>query len=106
MEIMALKKQLLKLDEEINGHPAKREVGESSAPSYNSYLSAATYGTSNSTYGPTPSHRRSLEIAQGKFKVLRAQLEDLRQNQIPKLEQKVIAAGAPWIEGQALPEGE
>jgi hypothetical protein len=100
---LAIKKQLLELDVEVNGHPARREVGEKSVATFNSYLSAATFGTYNSTYGPTPSHRRSLEIAKSKFSLIREKLEELRQHQIPALEKKLIEAGAPWFEGQPIP---
>ncbi len=37
--------------------------------------------------------------------VIKTELEDIRQNQIPALEKQLTEAGAPWIEGQDLPDG-
>ncbi len=59
-------------------------------------------GVGQSTYGPTPSHRASLEIATTEMAELRAELEH-RQAELSELVRQLIAAGAPWIEGEPLP---
>lgn len=56
-----------------------------------------------STYGPTPAHKRSLEIAEADWKQLGSQLRTFLLQTLPALEAEVIAAGAPWAPGQALP---
>jgi hypothetical protein len=103
-QLLNVRAQLLDLDRQLNGSRAKREVGEEDMPNVNSRLSTAIYGTSNSTYGPTPTHRRSLEIAKSQFADIREKLEHIRLNRIPELEKALQEAGAPWIEGQPIPE--
>jgi len=62
----------------------------------------AQTGTINSTYGPTPTHKRSLEIAKSQFQNIKNQLVDIVENKIPLIEKELMELGAPWIEGQAL----
>ena len=101
-----IKQELLILDERLNGNRSKQEIGERSPPSIRQRLNVASYGTTNSTYGPTPTHKRSMEIAKEEYKEVKSLLENIRQEQIPALEKQLTYAGAPWIEGQPLPEGE
>ena len=61
-------------------------------------------GVQNSTYGPTPTHIRSLDIAKSEFKEIKAELANITDNQIPVLEKRLIDAGTPWMEGQEIPE--
>ena len=69
-------------------------------------LFVASMGTSRSSYGPTPTHRRSLEIAETEFAGIRQQLNGLVEQRIPALEDKLLTAGAPWIPGNPVPEAE
>jgi len=101
-----IKQELLILDQRLNGNHSKQEIGERSPPSIKQRLYVASYGTTNSTYGPTPTHKRSMEIAKEEYKEVKSLLENIRQEQIPALEKQLTYAGAPWIEGQPLPEGE
>ncbi len=68
-----------------------------------SRLSAASMGVQNSTYGPTPTHVKSLEIAKTEFASIKTELENVVNIQIPNVEKQLINAGAPWIEGQEIP---
>ncbi len=99
-----LKQQLYALEEQMYGNPSKREIGEKTRPTVGDRLGAASTATSNSTYGPTPMARRSLELAKKQFAGMRTELNDITENQIPALEKELMAAGAPWIEGQPVPE--
>jgi len=103
-KLWSLKQELYQLDEELNGNRSKQYVGELRDPTVGQRFSYAVSGTSNSTYGPTPAHRRSLEIAEVEFVLIKTKLEDIRNNQIPAIEKQLIDAGAPWIEGQPIPE--
>ncbi len=103
--VHALKQQLYDLDEQMYGNRSKREVGEKTKPSVGDRLGTATTGTSNSTYGPTPMHRQSLDLAKTQFADVKIRLVDIVNNKIPALEKDLAKAGAPWIEGQPLPEG-
>lgn len=102
-KIHHVKMELARMDIEFFGSKAKNEVGEKNNPTIYSRISAAQMGTMNSTYGPTPTHKRSLEIAQKEFIELKAHLVEIMDNKIPAIEKELIELGAPWIKGQPLP---
>jgi hypothetical protein len=101
-----IKQELLKLDEQFHGNRSKRQVGEKRDPTFNDRLNFAYSGTRYSTYGPTPSHERSLEIAKKEFLEFKAKLEEVLNRQLPQLEKDLQQAGAPWLEGQEIPDVE
>jgi hypothetical protein len=56
----------------------------------------------SSTYGPTPTHRRTLEIANAQLEQIKSALEEL-QAESAALGEDLVRAGAPWVEGMRLP---
>ena len=46
------------------------------------------------------------EIAKEEYAIVKSQLEEIRKVKIPALEKLLTEAGAPWIEGQDLPDVE
>ncbi len=48
--------------------------------------------------------KRSLEIAAAEFQELKKNLENIVDMQLPKIEDALKAAGAPWFDGQPIPE--
>lgn len=102
-QLYQLKQSLLDLEEKMYGNPAKEEIGESNPPTIQSRLSVASRGM-RSTYGLTPTHVKSMEIAREQLKEIKSELEMIHTQAIPKMESALKAAGAPWIEGQALPK--
>ncbi len=103
-QLHELRVTLLDLDEQVNGNRAKREIGEKNPPTVGSRLRFAMSGTRNSTYGPTPNIEKSLDIAYSEFEKLKAQLENILERRLPAMEKALMETGAPWIEGQPLPE--
>ena len=51
----------------MNGNKSKDEIGEKSNPTILYRLFVAIECLDMSTYGPTPTHRKSLEIAKNMF---------------------------------------
>jgi hypothetical protein len=103
-DILTLRTRLLELQNQTTGSPAKSEVSENEDfPLLMKYLSTANMGTMYSTYGPTPTHKKSLENARTLYNRARTELEDIRKNVLPSLEKKLRDIGAPWLEGQELP---
>ncbi len=98
-----LKMELAQLKLKFFGSKAKKEVGERVNPTIYSRISAARMGTSNSTYGPTTTHKKSLEIAQKEFEALKAKISEIVKQKIPAVETELKELGAPWIPGQELP---
>lgn len=103
-QIHQLEQQLFAIEEQLNGNQSKGQVGEKTAPTVGSRLGVAAIGTSFSTYGPTPTHRRSLEIAEQEFAGISDQLKTISEQRIPALERQLKALGAPWTPGSPLPE--
>ena len=97
-----LRGSLLELDGQLNGHRSKGEPGEKVPPTIGDRLSSVSRGVGLSTYGPTASHRKSLEIATTEMTTLREKLEH-NDRAFSELARELIAAGAPWLEGEPLP---
>ena len=98
-----LQQKLYEMEEEMSGNQSKEEIGERNPPSFRSRMFMGYRGLST-TYGPTPMHKESLEIAMRQMKSMKAKVEKISEQEIPRLEKALQAAGAPWIEGQALPK--
>jgi hypothetical protein len=101
--IYLIKRKLFALDLELNGNKSRREVGEKIDPTIRHWLRVAMGGLSG-TYGPTPMQRQNLQYAQSEFALFKPKLEVIRSEKIPALEKVLMEAGAPWIEGQPIPE--
>lgn len=99
----AVRQQWADLATAIGGNPSKAIVNEPAPPTLFDRYFHAYFGVVYSTYGPTPAHKRSLEIAEADWKQLGSQLRTFQLQTLPALEAEVIAAGAPWAPGQALP---
>lgn len=103
-EIYQLEQEVYAIEEQLGGNQSKNQIGENGPHTIGSRISAATIGTTLSTYGPTPTHRRSLEIAEQEFATIRQRINTLNEERIPALEQQLRDAGAPWTPGSPLPE--
>ncbi len=99
------KQDLLELDSGLNGLRSKGEPGEKTRPTVANRLSAVERGVGNSTYGPTATHQQQLQIAHSQLTGYRTSLEELL-DRLSGLSRDLIDAGAPWIEGDALPWGD
>ena len=62
-------------------------------------------GVRLSTYGPTPTHLRSFELAQQGLADVREGLTTLVEQDLPGLEERLEAAGVPWTPGRGVPGG-
>ena len=101
-ELYTLKRQLIAFEEQVYGDPAKRELSEYDYPTVRQRLGVASGGFYNLTYGPTATQVMCLEIAKEQFEALTTGLEVLVNDTIPAFEQKLIDAGAPWMNGMPL----
>ena len=99
-----LKQRMLRIELQISGNSAKDKVGEKNNPTLFSRAGFAGRGMNRSTYGPTASQKRNLEIAVEMFQKLKAELEQVVNIEIPKFEEELKKVDAPWIEGQPIPD--
>ncbi len=103
-ELEALKLRLYEVDQALAGNRSIREMGEVHPPTIAGRLRNAAMTDGLSDYGPTATHRRSLEIAASEFAELEPRLRRVLETDMPALEAKLEAAGAPWTPGRPLPE--
>jgi len=101
-EIFEVRNKINKYDLMLNGNPIKNEIGERNDPTISNRLRVATRALST-TYGPTEMHRESLNIARLDLNEITPLVRELDEDIMPTLERKLQAAGAPYIEGQAIP---
>ena len=97
-----LRTKLQDLEDELFGNRAKRQVGEKTSPTVGSRLSAVELGVYQSTYGPTATLRKTLEIADAQLREIKSDLEEARA-EATALGQGLREVGAPWVEGNPLP---
>jgi hypothetical protein len=102
-ELHAIRQELHAIDEALGGNRARASVEDDGVVTVTRRVQVAQLGTTWSTYGPTPTHRRSLEIAESEFAAVRDRLNALLNQRIPAFEQKLEQSGAPWTPGRAVP---
>jgi photosystem II stability/assembly factor-like uncharacterized protein len=102
-ELFALHKRLLAIENQMEGNSAKEEIGERNNPTIQSRMYVGYRGM-RTTYGPTPNHEQSVDIAIADLAKIKPEIEKIYQTDLPKLEQKMMESGAPWIEGAPIPK--
>lgn len=99
-QVYDLKQQLMQLQLEVEGNPAKEMIGEKNNPTVSDRFSMAYRGAST-TYGPTELHKQSLTMAKNQLVTIDSKLTAII-DEIPTLEQQLYQAGAPWIQGSNM----
>jgi photosystem II stability/assembly factor-like uncharacterized protein len=102
-ELQAIRQELGDLAVELDGNPTLGTLSVPTPPTIGSRLQVAGIGVLFSTYGPTPTHRRSLEIAEQELAAFRPRLAKLVDERLPAFEAKLDAAGVPWTPGRPVP---
>jgi hypothetical protein len=102
-EVHALKVRLYEMRDRLEGDQQMQEFSEPEPASISKRMMTIFMGNSSSTYGPTPTHLRSFEIAQQELAAVKADLEQLVEVDLPALEEKLEAAGVPWTPGRSIP---
>ncbi|MEO9872619.1 WD40/YVTN/BNR-like repeat-containing protein [Ekhidna sp.] len=97
-EIMNLKNELDELDTELNGHPAKNQIGEKSKPNIGGRLFALNRGISLSAYGPTDTHKETMNIIKDQWNKMNDKLEAQREKSL-SIRDQIKVAGGSWVEG-------
>ena len=90
-----------RIDRSLNGSPSRSEVGERNPAGLNDYLYNAASGLRNS-YGPTPLHAKSLEMAKQLLSELKSAVIEISKTKIPEIEAMLKEAEAPYIMGQGI----
>ena len=102
-EAYSLDRRLREMRERLTGNRQRDRFGDPGPISIFRRLEVADMGTGYSTYGPTPTHRRAVEIASTQFAELRRDLDRALETELSALEDKLDAAGVPWTPGRGVP---
>jgi len=97
-----LRAGLQKIEDQLYGNRAKREVGEKTKPTIGDRLFSVELGIGQSTYGPTATHLKTMKIVNTQLGSIKTDLVAL-QATAKALGEELLEAGAPWIEGSPLP---
>ncbi|MEM7298306.1 MAG: glycosyl hydrolase, partial [Bacteroidota bacterium] len=98
-EVEALRQSLNGLDSELNGNPAKNQIGERTRPTIGGRAFALWRGVSTSTYGPTETHKETMRIIKKQLGEMKTKLR-AGQAKAKSLAKQVVDAGGSWVEGQ------
>jgi hypothetical protein len=99
----ALELDLLRLQQQLSGNETRALYNEGGPVPITRRLEVAVMGTFRSTYGPTPTHRRSVEIAEAEFAGVRERLARINGEELPNLRRDLDAADVPWTPGRGVP---
>jgi hypothetical protein len=102
-ELHAIEQELYAIDETLGGNRARATIEDDGVATISRRVRVASTSGAWSTYGPTPTHRRSLEIAEQEFAGVRARLNIVLEQRLPAFEKKLEQAGAPWTPGRPVP---
>ena len=95
-ELYDLAGKIRELKHTLEGSPSKAKMGEKTRPTLRDHGMFA-YRGSLTTYGPTESHKRSMDIAEEMLNELESEVEVLVNETIPTLENRLNELGAPYI---------
>lgn len=101
-DIYALQDQLEKVREKLSGDPVAAELDMDQPPSISDRINGALYGNLGSTAKPTETQQRVSEIATERIKPVLQQLQNLQEQDVPRIEQQLDKLHAPWTPGRTL----
>lgn len=101
--VRELQRRIADLQVDLEGSAQRRRMGEPTAPSIEDRLQVVQTGVRFSTYGPTPTHRKSYEIAVSDLARLQQKLNALLTDDLPALSEDLEEAGVPWTPGRPVP---
>ncbi len=101
-QVFQVKQELLDINRKLSGNGAKAQIGEKNSPTIGERLFKVLLSITTSTYGPTATNLRSLEIINQEIAAIHNSLEG-EIIKINSLSKELLNAGAPWIESEMLP---
>jgi photosystem II stability/assembly factor-like uncharacterized protein len=99
----AVELELLGYQQAINGNEARDLYNDIGPVSINRRVNVAMMGTFRSTYGPTPTHVQSVEIAERDFDEVERGIRRVSEVDLPDLRKGLDQAGVPWTPGRSVP---
>jgi len=99
-KISEFKNKYNKFESEIDGNPAKAEIGEWDKVTLSTRVQIAMQGLSTS-YGPTDLNSSNLEIAEKLFEELKVNIQNLK-SELDSLEKEVKELNPPHLSGSGI----
>jgi photosystem II stability/assembly factor-like uncharacterized protein len=99
----ALELEVKDLQLKLSGDEVRGLAGDPGPVSAARRINVAQMGTAFSSYGPTPTHERSLDIAEQEFAGVRSALKRIFSTELPALRKSMDEAGVPWTPGRGVP---
>ena len=99
-KISEFKNKYNKFESEIDGNPAKAEIGEWDKVTLSTRVQIAMQGLSTS-YGPTDLNSSNLEIAEELFEELKVNIQNLK-SELDSLEKEVKELNPPHLSGSGI----
>jgi len=101
----ALELEVIDLQLQLSGDERRDLAGAAGPTSVQRRTNVVQLGTLFSTYGPTPTHQRSIEIGEQAFAGIRTALNRIFNTDLPALRKDMDDAGVPWTPGRGVPSG-
>ncbi|MEN8248626.1 MAG: sialidase family protein, partial [Bacteroidota bacterium] len=98
-DVLAIEKKIQKIELKLNGDRTASRLDIDTPPSVRSRIGNASWGTINTTSGPTKTHVDSYNIALEEFKPLLEQVKAIIEQDMNALNSALIKAGAPYTPG-------
>jgi hypothetical protein len=98
----AIEERLADIRDRLAGDRIRPSWNEPTVPSVTARVGQVVGALQDTRYGPTDTHRRSLEIAEEQFGSLADALRRVSAD-MRRLEQDMEAAGVPWTPGRPIP---
>lgn len=95
--------RLLDLSEALNGDRTRPARAEPGMPGIMSRVNQIVSGHWRGPHGPTSTHREQYALAAEAFTAVYVDARQLIEVDLPALEERMEAAGAPWTPGRGLP---
>ena len=102
-DIVRLRERVARLELRLNGDDRRERYGDPGPISIRGRLNVAVTGNGGSTYGPTPTHLMSVELAEKGLRELKGELDELVSERLPALSKALDEAGVPWTPGRSIP---
>jgi len=95
-KLREVKGELLKTEQKIYGSKAKNEVGEKNTPTLNDRLYILKMNMEKTSYGPTGTDLKTMQIVESETKNLEQQIQSIRQ-QLKQIEDKMQELHIPYV---------
>ncbi len=101
-ELSQLRRELELISRQLNGSPTRMQIGEKTLPNPSSGVWIGMVGLASSTYGPTPTHEATLQLAHDQLREISTHLKTINDTKLQDVTKRLKDIGAPYIEGQGL----